>query len=97
MKMHQVRYFLALCEENNFSRAAQHCRVAQPSLTDGIKRLESKLGGALFYRSHSETRLTKLGKLVHPCMKKINQEVVRAHQIARKYVGRVTNETSLVE
>ncbi|HEY5505759.1 MAG TPA: LysR family transcriptional regulator, partial [Sedimentisphaerales bacterium] len=62
MEMHEVRYFLALCEEGSFTRAAKRCGVAQPSLTKAIKRLESKLGGDLFYRGHAETRLTKLGK-----------------------------------
>jgi DNA-binding transcriptional LysR family regulator len=40
MEMHQVRYFLALCEERNFTRAAKRCGVAQPSLTHAIKQLE---------------------------------------------------------
>ena len=38
MEMHQVRYFLALCEELNFTRAAERCHVAQPSLTRAIKQ-----------------------------------------------------------
>jgi LysR family hydrogen peroxide-inducible transcriptional activator len=85
MEMPQVRYFLALCEERNFTRAAKRCGVAQPSLTKAIKSLESKLGGALFYRSQSETRLTKLGKLLKPRMQRINQESTHAHQIAQKF------------
>jgi DNA-binding transcriptional LysR family regulator len=97
MKIHEIRYFLALCEERNFTRAARRCGVAQPSLTKAIKSLESKLGGALFYRSKSETRLTKLGKLVHPRMKRINQEAAHAQQIAQNYAGHMTNEASLLE
>jgi len=97
MKIHEIRYFLALCEERNFTRAARRCDVAQPSLTKAIKSLESKLGGALFYRSKSETRLTKLGKLVHSRMKRINQEAAHAQQIAQNYAGHMTNEASLLE
>jgi len=89
MTMHEVRYFLALCEERNFTRAAKRCDVAQPSLTNAIKSLESKLGGALFYRSPSESRLTELGKLVHPRMKRINQEAARAHKVAQKFNERI--------
>ena len=83
MEMHQVRYFLALCEEGNFTRAAKRCGVAQPSLTKAIKNLETTLGGALFYRSKPETRLTKLGKLVKPRLQKIRLEVERAHEVAQ--------------
>lgn len=86
MEMHEVRYFLSLCEEGNFSRAAKCCGVAQPSLTKAIKRLESKLGGDLFYRGQAATRLTKLGKLVKPRLQRINQEAVHATQVARKYM-----------
>jgi DNA-binding transcriptional LysR family regulator len=66
MEMHQIRYFLALCQERNFTRAARHCDVAQPSLTNAIKRLERDLGGALFERGPNSTQLTGLGQLVRP-------------------------------
>jgi len=45
MEMHQVRYFLAVCEAQNFTRAAENCNVAQPSLTKAIKKLEEEFGG----------------------------------------------------
>jgi LysR family hydrogen peroxide-inducible transcriptional activator len=61
MEMHQIRYFLALCEERNFTRAAKRCGVAQPSLTNAIKYLERELGQALFYRSRTGAALTPLG------------------------------------
>jgi Bacterial regulatory helix-turn-helix protein, lysR family len=47
MELHQIRYFLALCEELNFTRAAERCDVAQSSLTRAIKTLERELGGPL--------------------------------------------------
>ena len=50
MEMHQVRYFLGICETQNFTRAAESCGVAQPSLTKAIKKLEEELGGELFRR-----------------------------------------------
>ncbi len=38
MELHQVRSFLALCKEKNFTRAAKHCGVSQPSLSNAIRR-----------------------------------------------------------
>ena len=45
MEMHQVRYFLALVSEKNFTKAAERCNVTQPSLTCAIKQLEDELSG----------------------------------------------------
>jgi hypothetical protein len=50
MKSTTIRYFLALCEELNFTRAARRCGVSQPSLTNAIGALERQLGGTLFQR-----------------------------------------------
>jgi LysR family transcriptional regulator, hydrogen peroxide-inducible genes activator len=41
--MHQVRYFVALCKELNFTRAARRCGISQPSLTTAIRALEREL------------------------------------------------------
>lgn len=64
MEMHQVRYFVALCETLNFTKAAEHCGVAQPSLTRAIQKLEEELGGPLFSRERGLTHLTDLGRLM---------------------------------
>jgi DNA-binding transcriptional LysR family regulator len=50
MEMHQVRYFLSVARALNFTRAAEECGVAQPSLSRAIKELEGELGGELFRR-----------------------------------------------
>jgi DNA-binding transcriptional LysR family regulator len=73
MKIRQVTYFLALCEEQSFTRAAKRCGVAQPSLTRAIQLLEQEIGGRLFERSNSSVRLTELGALVHPEFVRIGQ------------------------
>src|SRR6266508_3925158 len=70
MEMHQIRYFLALCEELNFTRAARRCGVSQPSLTTAISVLERELGGALFDRKPS-IALTGLGRVVRPYLDEI--------------------------
>ena len=73
MEMHQIRYFLAACEKLNFTQAAELSYVSQPSLTQAIKKLEKEFGGELFVRNHSGCRLTSLGCLVEPGLRKIYQ------------------------
>jgi DNA-binding transcriptional LysR family regulator len=60
LELAQIRYFVTLCSERNFTRAARRCGVSQPSLSNGIKALECELGGKLFERS--DMSLTPLGK-----------------------------------
>src|SRR5262245_37756586 len=81
MQMQQIRYFLALCEERSFTRAAKRCGVSQPSLTNAIIRLEQKLGGALFQRKPLVS-LTVLGDAVHPYFDRIAQNVEQAREAA---------------
>ncbi|WP_026600968.1 LysR family transcriptional regulator [Methylomonas sp. 11b] len=74
MEMQQIRYFLAVCDKGSFTRAAQSTYVAQPSLTQAIKKLEDELGGELFSRERSGCRLTSLGRLVEPSLRQIFRE-----------------------
>ncbi len=64
--MHQLRYFVAVAETLNFTRAAEACNVSQPSLTRAIRKLEDELGGPLFRREGRTTHLTELGRMVRP-------------------------------
>ena len=81
MEMHQVRYFLAVCRELNFTRAAESCNVAQPSLTRAIKLLEAELGGPLFHRERANTHLSELGKIVKPYLE---QAFAQAEEVKRR-------------
>jgi DNA-binding transcriptional LysR family regulator len=65
MEMVHVRYFLALCEAENFTRAAKLCGVSQPSLSNAIRSLEDELGGLLFERK-PRVRLSALGQSLKP-------------------------------
>ncbi len=88
MEMHQIRYFLALCQELNFTRAARRCAVAQPSLTNAVKRLERELGAALFERGPNGTRLTALGQLLRPHFELLDQCARSARHDAERYLER---------
>jgi LysR family hydrogen peroxide-inducible transcriptional activator len=87
MEMHQVRYFRALSEELNFSRAAARCHVSQPSLTRAISNLEKEFGGPLFHRGRSKTRLSELGHVVKPYLDQVYEHAALAKERARDFLG----------
>jgi LysR family transcriptional regulator, hydrogen peroxide-inducible genes activator len=85
MEMHQIRYFLAVSEDLNFTRAAERCNVAQPSLTRAIKLLEAELGGPLFHRERANTHLSELGRMVKPYLEKVYGEAEEAKRHASEF------------
>ena len=82
MEMHQVRYFLALARVLNFTRAAEECNVAQPSLTRAIKQLEEEFGHELFRRERSLTHLTDFGRRMMPFLQQCYDSAVAAKALA---------------
>jgi LysR family transcriptional regulator, hydrogen peroxide-inducible genes activator len=86
MEMHQIRYFLAVSEELNFTRAAERCNVAQPSLTRAIRLLEEELGGPLFHRERTRTHLSELGRMVAPYLTEVLQRTQAVKQQATDFV-----------
>ncbi|MBK8175433.1 MAG: LysR family transcriptional regulator [Rhodospirillales bacterium] len=85
MELYQVRYFLALCDTLNFTRAAEACNVAQPSLTRAIQNLEGELGGPLFHRERQRTHLTDLGKLMRPYLDQMSNQAEAAKARAKDF------------
>ena len=83
--MHQIRYFLAVCETLNFTRAAEACNVSQPSLTRAIKGLEDELGGPLFRRERNNTHLTGLGEMMRPHLTQVLIETDAAKERAKSF------------
>ncbi|HMR34122.1 MAG TPA: LysR family transcriptional regulator [Geminicoccus sp.] len=81
--MQQVRYFVALAETLNFTRAAERCNVSQPSLTRAIKLLEDELGGPLFHRERNNTHLTELGRQVEAHLRQALSATEDARQRAK--------------
>lgn len=82
MEMHQVRYFLAVCRTLNFTKAAEECNVAQPSLTRAIQKLEEEFGGLLFHRERANTHLTDLGRAMLPHLERTFEAAQTAKQLA---------------
>ena len=82
MEMHQVRYFLAVARTLNFTRAAEECHVAQPSLTRAVRQLEGELGGDLFRRERPQAQLTELGQRMLPLLKQCYESALSARSLA---------------
>ena len=82
MEMHQVRYFLAVAKILNFTRAAEECHVAQPSLTRAIKQLEDELGGELFRRERNLSHLTDFGHKMLPFLQQCYDSANAAKTLA---------------
>ncbi len=87
MEVQEIRYFLALSETLNFTRAAEKCNVSQPALTRAIKSLENKLGGGrLLHRERGNTHLTELGRMMKPYFEQVSGQMEEARKRARDYV-----------
>src|SRR5215210_6153235 len=66
MTLQQLRYFLAATAHASFSAAAETLHLAQPSLSDQIRRLEAELGVPLFVRTGRRLELTEAGRVLRP-------------------------------
>jgi LysR family hydrogen peroxide-inducible transcriptional activator len=95
MELHQVRYFLAVAEELNFSRAAEKCDVSQPALSRAIILLEHEFGGPLLHRERRLTNLSPLGRMVRPYLEQIARESDETLRLARQYAGTGAEKHSL--
>lgn len=85
MELHQVRYFLALSETRNFTRAAERCHVSQPSLTRAIQALEAEFGEPLFHRERQRTHLTDFGRTVQPYLEEVWRQAEAARSRAKSF------------
>jgi len=80
MEVHQLRYFCAVAETGNFTRAAEREQVAQPSLSQQIMKLEEELAVRLFDRLGRSVRLTDMGQMFLPRARAILTELRAAKE-----------------
>ncbi len=80
MEVHQLRYFCAVAETGNFTRAAEREQVAQPSLSQQIMKLEEELAVRLFDRLGRSVRLTDMGQMFLPRARTILNEMRAAKE-----------------
>jgi LysR family transcriptional regulator, hydrogen peroxide-inducible genes activator len=95
MEMHQLRYFVAVARTGTFVRAAGECRVAQPSLSQQIQKLESEVGDRLFERTRRRAILTPAGALFLPHALSILETAELGRQEIREMSGQVRGQVLL--
>jgi DNA-binding transcriptional LysR family regulator len=84
MRIRHVQFFLAVCEELNFTKAAKRIGIAQPTLSMGIKRMETKLGGELFVRCSDGVELTPLAYILLPLFEEMDKLQKRINHICHQ-------------
>jgi LysR family hydrogen peroxide-inducible transcriptional activator len=87
MTLTQLRYVLAVIDHGGFGRAAEHCRVTQPTMSAQIKKLEDELAVALFERTGAGVRLTPIGQQIVQCARGLIEQAQAIKSIARGSEG----------
>lgn len=93
MDLRQFRYFVAVAEELNFTRAAKRVFTAQPALSRQISLLEERIGAPLFDRSARQIKLTHVGKILleeaKAAIKHTDQAILKAQRVAQGINGKL--------
>jgi LysR family hydrogen peroxide-inducible transcriptional activator len=87
MELHQLKYLTAVADQGSFTRAAQQCLVAQPSLSQQIIKLEKELGQPLLERLGRRVRLTEVGQAFYEQATAILAAVDRAKEEVAELAG----------
>jgi DNA-binding transcriptional LysR family regulator len=90
MELRQLAYFVAVVDEAHFTRAAERLRIAQPAISQQIRRLESELGERLLHRDRRTVTLTPAGEAFLPHARAALAQVGHGQQAVAALRGLVT-------
>lgn len=92
MTITQLTYVLAIAEHKNFTKAAEHCFVTQPTLSTQIQKLEEELDVLIFDRSKKPIELTEVGRKIVKQARNIVNESDRIQDIVDQQKGFIGGE-----
>ena len=95
MELRQLAYFVAIAEERNFTRAAERIPIAQPSISQQIRRLEAELGERLFLRDRRGIRLTPAGQALLPPARTTLQDAEGGREAVAALSGLLTGRLTV--
>lgn len=95
MEIHQLRYFVAVADEGSFSRAAAKVRVAQPSLSQQIRKLEAEVGQPLFDRLPRSVMLTEAGRCLIDYARQILASIGDARRCVDELKGEIAGKVAV--
>lgn len=90
MTLTELRYIVALAQEQHFGRAADRCHVSQPTLSVGVKKLEEKLGILIFERSKSAVRVTPVGEGIITQARRVLEQAQVIRELAQAGKNQLT-------
>src|SRR5918996_2391022 len=91
MELRHLRYFVAVAEELHFSRAAERLHIAQPAVSEQVRKLEQELGVRLLNRTKRTASLTEAGAALLVEARRVLQQVELARLATREARDRVAN------
>ncbi len=95
IELRHLRYFLAIIESGNFSRAAKTLHISQPALSAQIKQLEKEMGSNLFNRLGRQVSVTESGEMLLLYARKILLEINEAKAAIHELAGLATGHLSI--